>query len=107
AGRRLGDCLEQGHTLGQPAAWTWHPDAQGRRCAYVAVDAVSVPQQAPGGGVAESRMPWVAMVYNPVPEPTDLGRAVAVAPKPPMQARYLAGLLSLDQLGLRLRKQAG
>ena len=57
--------------------------------------------------VAESRMPWVAMVYNPVPEPTDLGRAVAVAPKPPMQARYLAGLLSLDQLGLRLRKQAG
>jgi hypothetical protein len=100
AGRRLGDCLEQGHTLGQAAAWRWHADAKGRRCAYVAADATSVPQQAPGGGAAESRMPWVAMVYNPVPE-------VAAAAKPPMQARYLAGLMSLDQLGLRLRKQAG
>jgi hypothetical protein len=103
AGRRLADCLEQGHTLGRPAAWEWHQDAHGRRCAYVAADAVSVPQQAPGGGAAESRMPYVAMVYNPVPEPA----AAGAAPKPPMQARYLAGLLSLDQLGLRLRKQAG
>src|SRR5436190_1980547 len=58
AGRRLGDCLEAGHTLGQPVAWKWHADARGRRCAYVAADAISVPQQTPGGGAAESRMSW-------------------------------------------------
>jgi hypothetical protein len=106
AGRRLGDCLAAGHTLGQPVAWKWHRDAQGRRCAYVTADAISVPQQASGGGAADSRMPWVALIYNPVPELASTDIAVVTAPKIPMPARYLAGLMSLDQLGLRLRKQA-
>jgi hypothetical protein len=61
AGRRLGELLQDGHTLGDPAAFTWHPDAQGRTCAYVGVDAIGVPQQAPGGGQAENRMSYVAM----------------------------------------------
>ncbi|MBI3466353.1 MAG: hypothetical protein HY000_25355 [Planctomycetes bacterium] len=34
----------------------------------MSVDATGVPQQGPGGVTAEERMPWVAMVYNPVPE---------------------------------------
>src|SRR5260370_4590329 len=51
-------------------------------------------------------MPYVAMVYNPVP-----GLPEACPYQPPakaaMQARYLSGLYDLDQLGLELRKQAG
>jgi hypothetical protein len=71
----------------------------------VSVDATGVRQQAADGGPAEGRMPYVGMVYNPVPElPAD-----AAHPPPPgarMQARYLAGLYSLDELGLQLRRQA-
>jgi hypothetical protein len=33
AGQRLGQWLEEGHTLGSPRPWDWHPDAQGRTCA--------------------------------------------------------------------------
>ena len=77
-------------------------------------------------------MPYVAAVYNPVPEkpakakaeplPTPGYQPVAETaapatalpgegeskprPKPRMQARYVAGLLSLAALGLLLRKQA-
>jgi hypothetical protein len=51
-------------------------------------------------------MPYVALVYNPVPELPD-----ACPYQPPaqaaMQARYLSGLYELDELGLQLRKQAG
>ena len=51
-------------------------------------------------------MPYVAMVYNPVPDlPED--SPYHPSPKAEMQARYLAGLYELDELGLQLRKQAG
>jgi hypothetical protein len=51
-------------------------------------------------------MPYVAMVYNPVPElPEDC--PYQPPPKATMQARYLSGLYDLDELGLQLRKQAG
>jgi hypothetical protein len=101
AGHRRG-----GRTFGFTRAWEWHRDANGRRCAYVSVDATGVRQQAKDGGKAEGRMPYVAMVYNPVPE------LPAESPyRPPakavMQARYLSGLYDLDELGLQLRKQAG
>jgi hypothetical protein len=68
AGKRLGEWLQQGHTLGEPAAFKWHKDALGRTCAYVGIDATGVPQQAADGGKAENRMSYVAMVYNPPPE---------------------------------------
>jgi hypothetical protein len=128
AGARLGELFGAGHTLGANAPWEWHQDAQGRPVAYVGVDATGVRQQAPGGGPAEGRLPYVAAVYNPVPEkpstpaglPTPGYEPVAettapaealpgpVPPPPPprMQARYLAGLHSLETLGLQLRKQA-
>jgi hypothetical protein len=67
AGKRLGETLRQGHTLGSPAEFDWHKDALGRTCAYVGIDAIGVPQQAEGGGKAECRMSYVAMVYNPPP----------------------------------------
>jgi hypothetical protein len=106
AGRRLGHFLAAGKTLGFPRPWEWHRDARGRTCAYVSIDATGVRQQAEDGGKADGRMPYVAMIYNPVPDlPED--SPYLPSPKATMQARYLAGLYALDELGLQLRKQAG
>jgi hypothetical protein len=106
AGARLGVLWQQRHVLGRSKPWTWHRDARGRTCAYVSVDATGVPQQAPGGGAAEGRMPYVGVVFNPVPElPAD--SPFAPPPGARLQARYLAGLYTLDELGVQLRRQAG
>src|SRR5208282_974528 len=80
--------------------------ARGITCAYVSIDATGVRQQVKGGKSAEGRMPYVAMVFNPVPDlppghPHRLPSAVA------MQARYLSGLYTLEELGVLLRRQAG
>lgn len=71
AGSRLGGWLEQGFTLGADEHWCWHKDKEGRRIAYLSVDATGVPQQGRKGAKAEGRMPYVAMVYNPPPEKPD------------------------------------
>jgi hypothetical protein len=105
AGARLGQLLAAGKMLGFPQPWDWQRDAKGRTCAYVSIDATGVRQQAADGGKADGRMPYVAMVYNPVPDlPED--SPYLPSPKATMQARYLAGLYDLDELGLQLRKQA-
>jgi hypothetical protein len=106
AGRRAGRLFTAGKTLGFPQPWDWHRDARGRTCAYISIDATGVRQQAQDGGPAEGRMPYVAMVYNPVPDLPD-DSPYRPSPKATMQARYLAGLYGLDELGLQLRKQAG
>jgi hypothetical protein len=116
AGARVGDWLAQGCTFGEPSHWSWYKDKTGQRVAYVSIDATSVRQQAAGGGPAEGRMPYVAMVYNPPPPKEKSPEAQAdKAPRrrsakakaaEVMQARYLAGLYSLAELGLLLRKQA-
>jgi len=106
AGERVGQILSQGQTLGFPQPWSWHRDADGKTCAYVSLDATGVRQQAKDGGKAEGRMPYVAMVYNPVPELPD-DSPYRPGPRATMQARYLAGLYELDELGLQLRRQAG
>ena len=93
-GERLGTALQQGATLGPARPWDWQADATGQRCAYVSVDATGVGQQGPHGEKVEGRMAWVGMVFNA----RDQG---------PCQARYLAGLQTLDELGLQLRHQAG
>lgn len=105
-GQRWGEHLDQGKVLGGPTPWDWRPDAEGQTCAYVSVDATGVRQQASGGGRADGRMPYVGMIYNPVPE---LSKDSAYAPSSTarMQARYVAGLYSLDQLAAVLRRQAG
>jgi hypothetical protein len=104
AGERLGAYLDGGNVLGGPTRWAWHKDAEGRACAYVSVDATGVRQQAKGGGPAEGRMPYVGMIYNPVPEWPDDSPHRPPA-KARMQARYVAGLYSLDQLETLLRRQ--
>jgi len=105
-GERIAEHRRSGRTFGFHRPWDWYRDAHGRTCAYVSLDLTGVRQQAKDGGSAEGRMPYVAMVYNPVPElPEDCPH------QPParatMQARYLSGLYDLDELGLQLRKQAG
>jgi hypothetical protein len=105
AGQRLGSQLHEGRTFGPAVPWPWHKDAQGHTCAYISLDLTGVPQQAPGGGSAEGRMPYVAMVYNAVPElPAD--SPYQPPPRAEQQARYLAGLYDLDELGRQLRRQA-
>ena len=104
AGERLGQHLDQGKVLGGPTPWSWHKDAQGQSCAYISVDATGVRQQAKGGGPAEGRMPYVGMIYNPVPElPADSPHVPPA--KAEMQARYVAGLYSLEDLSKVMRRQ--
>jgi hypothetical protein len=105
AGQRLGQLLAAGKTLDFPQPWDWHRDAKGSTCAYLSIDATGVRQQAKDGGPAEGRMPYVAMVYNPVPDLPD-DSPYRPSPKATMKARYLAGLYELDALGLQLRKQS-
>ena len=100
AGQRLGAKLAEKETFGPQEDWPWQRDAEGRRCAYAAIDHTGVPQQAAGGGKAEARMAAVAMVFNarsPFEEQP---------PKDPHQVRYLAGFHDLDELGRQWRRQA-
>lgn len=105
AGRRLADLLRDRKTLGGPTPWTWHKDARGISCAYVSIDATGVRQQAADGKAAEGRMPYVAMVFNPVPE-LPAGHPHRLPGSATMQARYLSGLFDFDTLGPLLRRQA-
>ena len=102
AGQRLADAVRTGTTFGPKADWPWPKDYEGRRCAYVELDATGVRQQAEGGGPAEGRMAYVGMVCNPGPEwpwPDETPR--------PMRARYLSGVYPLEDFAPLLRKPAG
>src|SRR6266511_4511895 len=101
AGERLGALWDGGHTLGTTANWRWNRDARGRTVAYVSADATGVGIQGAGGAKIEGRMVWVGKVFSPRGEPTE------AVPKPhPPSARYQAGLMDLEELGARLRRQA-
>lgn len=105
-GERIAAHRRSGRTFGFYRPWDWYKDVHGRPCAYISLDLTGVRQQAQDGGAAEGRMPYVGMVYNPVPElPEDCPYQPAASAT--MQARYLSGLYDLDELGLHLRKQAG
>lgn len=106
AGHRLRERLQQNKTLGGPTPWTWHKDARGKTCAYVSIDATAVRQQGRGGQAADGRMPYVAMVFNPVPD-LPVGHPHRLPATVSLQARYLSGLYTLEELGRLLRRQAG
>jgi hypothetical protein len=106
AGLRLKNLLRKQKVLGGPSSWRWHKDAKGKTCAYVSIDATGVRQQGPGGRSAEGRMPYVAMVFNPVPD-LPVGHPHRLPANASMQARYLSGLYTLEELGLLLRRQVG
>ena len=96
-GERLAQAYQQGRTFGPPQDWCWQPDAKGRLVAYISHDATGVRQQGAGGVAAEGRMVNVGMIYNPPPGdhvPLDANK-----PRPRLQARYLAGLYTLAEMG--------
>jgi|GEM_PF-952510 hypothetical protein len=114
-----------GETVGPATPWDWELDADGRRVAYVGLDATSVPQQGPGGKKSEGRMPWVGSVYNPQPmhqrhplhsdkpDESSLARGpvnnACVADvehrKRPRAwpTRYVSGVMTLNEIGRQLR----
>jgi hypothetical protein len=94
SGQRLDQLWAAGATLGEFRAWEWSEDTPGRRCAYISVDATGVGQQGRKGAKADGRMAYVGMVFN-------------ARDGQPSQARYLAGLYDLPELGNQLRRQAG
>lgn len=104
-GQDVGDRLNAGQRFGPNTPWNWHQDAEGKTCAYLAIDATGVPQQGPKASKVEGKMATVAMVYNPVPE--DSRRwAKPDGPRPPQQVRYLTSLYGQAGLGEPLRRQA-
>lgn len=105
AGRDIGGRLAAGATFGAAEPWAWHKDAEGKTCAYVALDLTGLGMQGPRGAAAAGRMTAVAMVYNPVPEDAARwARPGGAAPR--FQARYVAGLGGQATLGEPLRRQA-
>ena len=107
AGQRAGACRAGGQAFGPRATRDWHTAARGRRCAWVGIGAVCAPQQGAGGAAAPGRLPHVAPAYNPRPAPPETAGEPAGASgrRPRAQARYLAGLYELDELGPQLRRQ--
>ena len=89
--------------MGSAADWDWPLDADGKSVAYVSIDATGVPIQGRGGVQAEGRMAWVGKVFAPRPQ----ARPETTAKRPAEgRARYLAGLMGLDELADPLRRQA-
>jgi hypothetical protein len=101
AGARLGKRLQEGERLGAQESWEWNKDATGQSCAYVSLDATGILMQGEDGAKAEGRMVWVGMIYNPQPRQLD----EEALSKPCDGVRYLAGLYTLDELGLQMRRQ--
>jgi hypothetical protein len=88
----------EGETFGANEAWEWNVDAIGRRVAYVGLDATGVPQQGPRGEKTECRMPWVGLVFNPQPAGHKRRQRI-------WETRYMAGLMSLDEISQQLRAE--
>jgi hypothetical protein len=103
SGERLGKLQEAGVLFGPPRVWNWNRDAQGKTCAYASVDATGIMMQEANGGKADGRMVYVGMIYNPQPRAPEEEHLS----KPCDNVRYLAGLYSLKELGLQMRRQAG
>jgi hypothetical protein len=101
AGERLGQWLEAGAVFGPKVAWKWHRDAEGKTCAYVGVDATGILMQGPDGAKADGRMVNVGMIFNPQPRAAK-DKDIC---KPCDGVRYLAGLYTLEELGLQMRRQ--
>jgi hypothetical protein len=102
-GQRIADCLDSGILFGLAVVWRWNPDVKGRTVGYLTLDATGTRQQGPGGKAAEGRMAYVAGVYNPYP---DEYLRPPGKPPPCLQARYVSGLYSLEQMGPLMRRMA-
>jgi hypothetical protein len=101
AGTRLDERLRSGQVFGPKQDWEWNKDAAGQSCAYVSVDATGILMQGEGGSKVDGRMVWVGMIYNPQPRQEE----EEALSKPCEGVRYLAGLYTLEELGLQMRRQ--
>jgi len=100
-GERLAERLAKGEVFGDKRLWEWNRDSNGKTCAYVSLDATGILMQGPGGSKVEGRMVYVGMIYNPQPRQPE----EEALSKPCAGVRYLAGLYSLEELGLQMRWQ--
>lgn len=105
AGQRVVAAVRAGQTFGPKQPWAWHKDAEGKTVAYVAADATGVGQQGPHGAEADGRMVNVTVLYNPVPEERGAWADPEAVRRPAWQARYLASLDPLADVGTPLRRQ--
>ncbi len=101
AGERLGQALEKGAVFGDKRIWKWNRDGNGKTCAYVSLDLTGILMQGPGGAKIDGRMVHVGMIYNPQPRAAE----EEALSKPCAGVRYLAGLYTLAELGLQMRRQ--
>lgn len=104
-GARIATLWDAGVTFGPRVVWQWRQDAQGRRVAYVSIDATGTRQQGPGGRYAEGRMAYVGSIFNPPPAETPV-QPVPNAKRAALQARYLSGLYALEEMGPLMRRLA-
>jgi hypothetical protein len=100
-GTRLGERLQAGAVFGELQPWDWNRDSDGQSCAYVSLDATGILMQGAEGSKAEGRMVYVGMIYNPQPR----APAEEALSKPCDGVSYLAGLYTLEELGLQMRRQ--
>jgi hypothetical protein len=105
-GGELGHALEAKVVFGEARPWDGHPYAEGKTCASVSLDWTGVAQPGPGGVVAAGELVAVGMVDNPVPEDRRQG-AKPQGPRPPGQARSVAGWEGQEAVAEPLRHPAG
>jgi hypothetical protein len=105
AGLRLAAVQTAQESFGPSQEWAWHKDTDGKTVAYVAVDATGVPQQGREGAKTEGRMANVVVIYNPVPDESARWANPAAGQEPPWQARYVASLEPVADLGALIRQQ--
>lgn len=98
-GHNLAEREKRGDTFGPEKKWDWHRDQSGRRCAYVSLDATGVSQQAEDASRKPGRLAWVGEIFNPTLSKTSSRKRI-------WDARYHSGLMSLPEMGRRLRKTA-
>jgi hypothetical protein len=98
AGQSVADLRATQQPIGTAEDWPWPQDKQGRTTAYVSLDATSVPQQGVHGERMEGRMAWVGSLFAPVPREAHAKRRLR-------RARYVSGLMSLDEIGQQLRQE--
>ena len=97
-GSDIADRRDQGETFGPDVCWNWHTDPAGKTVAYIGLDATGVRQQGEHAERAEGRMPWVGTVFNP--ESPHQKRHQRI-----WDSRYVAGLMSLPEVGAQLRRE--
>lgn len=106
-GAEVGRAIEAKVPFDAPYVWDWHKDAEGKSCAYIAIDLTGIGRQGPRGASAEGEMIAVGMVYNPIPESRGRWSDPHAQRRPAWQARYVTSLEGQEAVAEPLRHMAG